>query len=151
ISLAAGQQRSHFVYAEFLEKQGLRDAALESYSWASSLAPTDLRPRYAMMRLYTAGQDWANLRRAVEEAQEIAPADQATESFSAVVRNHPDSIKGAEELARSKPTPENYLALSNVYCLAGEYVKCLGAAQQALKLRPNYAEAYNNAGAAFIS
>jgi len=41
--------------------------------------------------------------------------------------------------------------LSDAYCLAGEYNKCLETAQKALALRPGNATAYINIGAAYIS
>jgi tetratricopeptide (TPR) repeat protein len=151
LSLGADRAICHYLYAVWLEKQGQRKEALEAYSWASSLAPTDLRPRYGMMRLYSAGHQWANLRKAVDVAGEIAPEDPAIVPFAAIARNHPDSVKGAEQLVKDHPTAENYLTLSDTYCLAGEYTKCLEAAQKAIQIKPGYAEAYNNAGAAYIS
>ncbi len=68
-----------------------------------------------------------------------------------MARNHPDTIKEAEQLVKENPSAENYLTLSNNYCLAGEFAKCLEAAQKALELRPGYAAAYINAGGAYIS
>jgi len=45
-------------------------------------------------------------------------------------------------------TPEGFLSLSLSYYQAGRYEDCIIAAQQALHLNPNYAEAYNNIAAA---
>ena len=53
--------------------------------------------------------------------------------------------------APSKPTPESYLSLSLSYHQRGLYKECISAAEQAIKLRPNYAEAYNNIGSAYNS
>ncbi len=75
MSLGADQPIIHFLYAVWLENQGRVANAIDAYSWASSLAPSDLRPRYGLMRLYSAGSDWNSLRRTVEDARQIAPGD----------------------------------------------------------------------------
>ena len=46
------------------------------------------------------------------------------------------------------PTPEHFLDLSLTYYHAGNYEESVDAARAALRLRPNYAEAWNNIAAA---
>jgi arabinofuranosyltransferase len=48
------------------------------------------------------------------------------------------------------PSPENYLELSFEYMRNKQFKEGIAVAEQALKLRPNYAEAYNNLGLAYI-
>jgi Flp pilus assembly protein TadD len=151
LSVGADKPVTHFAYGEFLEKEGQREKAIDSFNWASSLASTDMRPRIALMRLYTAGGEWNNLRDTVEAAGKIAPGDPAVSKYAEVVRNHPDTLKGAEQLALNQPTAENYVALSEKYCFAGEYTKCLEAGQKALQLHPGMWQAYNVVGAAYMS
>jgi len=55
----------------------------------------------------------------------------------------------AIETASQQRTPENYLTLSLKYYEAKQYEKCIEAAREALKLRPDYALAYNNICAAY--
>jgi tetratricopeptide (TPR) repeat protein len=50
---------------------------------------------------------------------------------------------------KTHPTPENFLDLSLRYYQAGEFTKCIGAAEEALKLKPDYGLAYNNICAAY--
>jgi tetratricopeptide (TPR) repeat protein len=59
-----------------------------------------------------------------------------------------DLEKAIEAAARQR-TPENFLALSLRYYEAGQYQKSLEAAQESLKLKPDYALAYNNICAAY--
>jgi len=54
------------------------------------------------------------------------------------------NIQNAEKLVVSKPTAENYLALSLVYFNAGRFKDCIAASRTALTHKKNYAEAYNN-------
>jgi tetratricopeptide (TPR) repeat protein len=150
-TLAAGRSYSYFPNAVWLEKQGRRTDALEAYSWAASLAPSDLRPRYGMMRIYDELPDWYNLRKTVQDALSLAPGDPETAGFAVILQHHPDNVKAAEELARKEPTAENYLTLSDSYCADGRYKECMEAAQKAIQLRPQYALAYNNLGAAYVS
>ena len=49
----------------------------------------------------------------------------------------------------SKPTPESYLTLSLERYREGRYAESIAAARGALALRPGYAEAWNNIGAAY--
>jgi tetratricopeptide (TPR) repeat protein len=55
--------------------------------------------------------------------------------------------KAVEAVAKQK-TFENYLTLSLRYYEAGQYEKCIEASQESLKLKPDYALAYNNICAA---
>jgi tetratricopeptide (TPR) repeat protein len=151
LSLGATVPVTHLEYGKFLEKHGDRQKAIDSYSWAASLALTDLRPRYGMMRLYVQSADWNNLRTSLEDARPLWRDDPAFAKYAEVLRNHPDTIKGAELLVQNSPTPENYMILSESYCLGGEFKKCLDSANKAIELRPNYPQAYNAIGAAYVS
>ncbi|WP_435354171.1 tetratricopeptide repeat protein [Emticicia sp. SJ17W-69] len=51
--------------------------------------------------------------------------------------------------AKSNLTPEYYIDLSLQYYNAGDFQKCIAAAYEALKLKPNYDLAYNNICAAY--
>ena len=62
-----------------------------------------------------------------------------------------DPVAAAEAEAKTRPTPESFINLSLVYFRAGNYDGCVSAAQEALKLRPNYALAYNNIGAGYLA
>ena len=51
--------------------------------------------------------------------------------------------------ADAHPTADGYLDLSLRLYQSGKYQECIDAAQKALRLSPNYAEAYNNIAAAY--
>ncbi len=50
---------------------------------------------------------------------------------------------------KNKPTCENYINLSLAYYNAEMYYKCIDACEEALKIKPNYAVAYNNICSAY--
>jgi Tfp pilus assembly protein PilF len=59
------------------------------------------------------------------------------------------NLQMALDVAAKQKTPENYLNLSLRYYQTRQYEKCIEAAQDALKLRPDYAPAYNNICSAY--
>ena len=56
---------------------------------------------------------------------------------------------GVVKKAKVNPTPEYYLNLSLEYYNKRDFQRCINAANEALKLRPNYDLAYNNICAAY--
>ncbi len=81
----------------------------------------------------------------------MAPGDAAALRFlngRAAAEPLPNPIAAAEAAVKQSPSPENYLNLSQAYYRAGRFRDAIGAAEEALKLRPDFAEAYNNIGAA---
>lgn len=77
------------------------------------------------------------------------PRDVAAQDYRASSQNPPDQIAAAAQFTESHPTPENYLNLSLLYHRAGRYQDSIAAAQKALRLKPDYAAAYNNIAAAY--
>lgn len=62
-----------------------------------------------------------------------------------------DPLNAAIKAVATNKTPENYINLSLRYYENRQYEKSLEAAQEALKLRPNYDLAYNNICASYNS
>jgi Flp pilus assembly protein TadD len=114
-----------------------RDAEAERhFERAITLAPADASS-------YSYYARWLRSRGRVEES--IARYE------TALAKNplDADSRRELEEERRQANTPERYLELSLTHFRAGRYKDCIAAAEQALRLRPGYAEAYNNLAAAY--
>jgi len=79
----------------------------------------------------------------------LLPQDPQAPQSLARSQNPPDELSATARLAESQPTPENYLNLSLLYHRAGRYQDSIAAAKNALRLKPDYAEAYNNIAAAY--
>ncbi len=60
-----------------------------------------------------------------------------------------DKLQAAIEAVSKQKTPENYLDLSLRYYEARQFEKSIDASREALKLKPDYAPAYNNICAAY--
>ena len=79
----------------------------------------------------------------------IAPDDgQALMLLKLVVLGLPKAENSAGASAAAT-TPEDYLGLSLGHYRAGEFARCIEAAQKALDVRPGYDLAYNNICAAY--
>jgi Flp pilus assembly protein TadD len=61
----------------------------------------------------------------------------------------PGDVTAQEVLAEAESSPESYLALSLQRYQEGRYAESIAASRAALALQPNYAEAWNNLGAAY--
>lgn len=76
----------------------------------------------------------------------VSPAPQ-TSVFAVSPPN--GAVAAAEAAVKQSATPENYLNLSLAYSRARRFQESLDAAKNAVRLRPNYAEAFNNEAAAY--
>ena len=65
------------------------------------------------------------------------------------IKNKKTKLEIAIETATEYPTAENYITLSIAYYEAEKYLECIEACREAIKLKPNYALAYNNICSAY--
>jgi hypothetical protein len=72
----------------------------------------------------------------------------ATVGHYMLLRRLPDDVR---PVVSSPRTPEYYLNRSLQYYQAGEFNECIAAANEALKLKPDMAEAFNNIAACYAS
>lgn len=80
-------------------------------------------------------------------ASSVAPGGQRDQK--AVLQSSESALQRSLNLAALKPSGANWLNASLELYRAGDYAGCVRAALQALKLKPEYALAYNNLCAAY--
>ena len=136
VALAPGEALGPFYYARWLHTQGRRVEALGLLSRAMAANPDMLPAAYLAMQIHSdLGQS--------TELQAVA---------NVVLARFPEDATARGWLARAgplaAPTPESLLNLSLEYHRAKRYRESIEAAEQALRLRPDYADAYNNIAAA---
>ncbi|MCB0754823.1 MAG: tetratricopeptide repeat protein [Flavobacteriales bacterium] len=86
----------------------------------------------------------------LNRALELSPAHRdATILLSSLTKTAEQILAQAESNAVKQNTPEAFLDLSLKYYNHGQYENCIKACQKALRLRPEYAEAYNNICSAY--
>jgi len=148
ISLAPSDAQSHFYYGRWLFAKGRTNEAAEQLRMAVAQNPAWLDPSYVLMQLYATEHSWSSLNALATQVLRIAPNDQAALGYLNSAQTAKDDVTVAEQTVREHPTPENWLQLSLLYYRAGRYRESLAAADHSAKLRPDYAEAWNNIAAA---
>lgn len=123
--------------------------AVQHFQRAIALAPSDAIPPFYYARwLHERGREteaMLRLRAALALNPDQPGARQLMAAIGAV-----QPLTGKEKDLASR-TPEDWLQLSLDDYRAQRYLESIGAAQTAIYLRPGYAEAYNNVGAAYAA
>lgn len=139
-----GNPESYYYYAEFLQKNGRSAEAAPLLEKCIEISPAHTWARYLIMTIYAQQGEWKKLQEAASATLAIMPGDATAQHYLELGKNSKPKLQVAEETAKSNPTPENYLTLSLEYCNAARFNEAVDACAQALKLKPDYAEAYNN-------
>ncbi|MGH9598355.1 MAG: tetratricopeptide repeat protein [Terracidiphilus sp.] len=134
IALAPANDQAHYYYGRWFFQTGRIADALRQLQVAVRLNPSRLPARNLLASAYDAVGDQADARALAVATLQLAPADAAAKAILA----HPVAQNAA------------YWINASLYQYqTGNYAGCLAAAQEALKLDPNSALAYNNIGAAY--
>jgi tetratricopeptide (TPR) repeat protein len=140
---------AYIYYARFLNQQHRYAEATTNLQQAIALSPGNIYSRTLLMDVYQNTENWDALKTLALQTKQLAPDNLETQKYlqAAEVRKSKIDIEAAE--AKASPTAEKYLALSLSYYSASRYQQCIDACMEAIKLRPNIPEAYNNICAAY--
>jgi Flp pilus assembly protein TadD len=149
ISLSPEDSQSYSFYGRWLYGRGRVSEAIVSLSKSASLNVADLAPRSTLMAIYSQQSDWIHLRQVANEVLQVTPHDpDALRYFELAGKAKAETARPVPAVKAAR-TAENYVDLSLEHYKNGRYELCLHAAEEALKLRPDYPEAYNNIAAAY--
>jgi tetratricopeptide (TPR) repeat protein len=153
IQLAPDDASARYFYARWLAGVNRRPEAILHLETAVRSNPDYADARYLLMDTYAASGDAAGLRREAQDTLARFPGDTAAAGWLARAANlppaaPPQAVTPAPIPVAPQITADAYVAQSLAFFRAGKYPESIAAAQQALKLRPDYAEAWNNIGAA---
>jgi tetratricopeptide (TPR) repeat protein len=146
IQLAPAEASARYFYARWLAGVNRNGEALGQLQIAERQNPDYVSARYLLMQIYSTTGDAASLRREAQETLARFPSDTAAAAWLSRSANLPPAPP-----APARPTADDYVALSLNWYRAGKYQECIAAAREALRIRPDYAEAWNNIGAAYNS
>ena len=149
--LAPNQASAHFFYGRWLRQVGRHAEALHQLDQAATIAPSDLGVRHLRLETLAALGEWQRLREEIVAVLAIAPHDAAALQNQTLLKEAAAVAERLEAAVRAAPTPEGWVDVSLRYYQSGLYRECLRASNEALTLRPGYAEAYNNLAAAHNS
>lgn len=138
----------YFYYGRWLAGQDHREEAITQFRTAIAKNPQLLDARYLLMAAYAQTDQWSELGLLAEDTLKISPGDQVARGYA---RAQPDRSVTPVSVKASLQTRESFLELSLEQYRAGNYLGSIDAANQALRVDPNYAEAYNNIAAAYAA
>lgn len=144
IQYAPNYYGSYYFYGQFLNSHNRQMEAMLYLEKAVELGPSNMDVRYLLMSNYNDLGEWQKLQETANKTLQLMPNDLTALKYLDASRNKKSKLDIQIENAKSNPSPENYLNLSLYYYQNAQYEKCVEAANDALKLKPNYDLAYNN-------
>ena len=152
IALDPSLAASHWLLGQIAEREGNREDARRQYVEAVRLKPGSVEMRFALARVELSLGNLTGARSLFEalDREHAGDPDVLFQLGRVAYRDErwKDAIaryRAAIE-ARKIPTPENWLNLGLAFRAAGERSEARDAYEQALALRPTYAEAMFNLG-----
>ena len=149
ISIGTYIYQSYYYYGNFLYGQKRNDEAIQMLKNSIADNPSCIEARYSLMQVYSDTKDWGNLKDLAEETLTYIPGDAKCIAYINAAKNKTTKLDVAIETARNEPTADNYLTLSLKYYEAGLFNECIEACKSAIKIRPDFALAYNNMCSAY--
>jgi len=149
IELGASYPSHFYLYGQFLFYQARFVESVVMLQKAIALSNSYLEPRVLLMKTYEILGDWVDLKNLANSTLHIAPGN--PDALSALTDSQQGKSKADVEADKVKlsPTAEKYLALSLDYYQEGKYDQAIAAAQEAIKLKSDCVDAYNNIGCAY--
>jgi tetratricopeptide (TPR) repeat protein len=142
IALMPNHGETHYYYARWLQEKARWPEAIEQLHAAITANPDYMLAQYLLMDIVAKHGDKTQLKTIAESALRRFPAD----STAAKYLQQAESSEPPENVSMSAI---DYLNLSLSYHRVRKFHEAIAAAQEALKLQPNLAEAYNNIAAAY--
>jgi len=149
INLAPGEAGNYYYYARFLRKEGRKDEAIANLYNCLNLVDTRMEARYDLMPLLYEQKRMEELKNVARRTLELSPGDASATTYLQMAATGKSQLEIEIEKSANYKTPDQFLNLSLMYYNAGNYQGCVDAAEKALKLKPDYAEAYNNICSAY--
>ena len=138
IELDPSGSQGYYSYARWMVQQRRTDEAVPLLEAGLKANPYDSQCRMLLLQLYVNRAQWAKLDTLIADSLRFLPNDPAVLRYRSA-RTHPELFA---------TTPEAFLEESESLYRAGRFQDSIQAAQHALELKPDYAEAYNNIAAA---
>jgi len=137
-------------YARWLKNVGRVNDAVPMAEKALQINPYSVMSLDILLASYNQLGNWDKLQQVAQQKLSVLPDDAPAKAFLNAAKNHAPLVEiGPPATATSKPTAADYLNQSLAYYNQHDYVKSIEACRQALKLKPDYADAYSNMGAAY--
>jgi len=143
----------YFEYGRWLKSKGRLPQARWCLEKGIKISPSiyfNPEAREMLMQIYAEQQDWKSLDALVQYVLHVMPDNQVARRFAAQKMGQ-QQTPTAQQAVESELSPEDLLNRSAEFCRAGKYQQCLDAADQILRVRPRWAEAWGNRSVALFS
>jgi len=141
IALSPDLAEAYYSYATWLRARHRSAEARTELEAAIKVNPLSFPSRNLLMEIYAEQGNAQALDRLIQETLQLTHNDELARRYAAERPSMP---------ATDTPPAEALLHESAELCRAGKFDDCIAAARQAIAVRPDYAEAYNNIAAASI-
>jgi tetratricopeptide (TPR) repeat protein len=138
-----------FFYGNFLCNQLRYNEAIPMLEKTIALSSAHIGAHSALMKAYSETGEWDKLNKLAQETLQIIPGNQEALNYLEASVTRKDHVQILEEDAKKSPTAEKYLDLSLSFYQKGDYKKCIEACENAVRLKPDFADAYSNMCASY--
>jgi tetratricopeptide (TPR) repeat protein len=149
IALGPGEAGDYYYYARFLRKEGRKDEAIAMLYKCLSLVDSRMDARADLMPMLYDQKRLEELKTVAQRTLELAPGDASATMYLQMATTGKSQLELEIKKSANYKTPGEFLSLSLLYYNARNYQGCIDAAQKAIKLKPDFAEAYNNICSAY--
>ena len=149
IALAPAEAGDYFFYARFLKKYSRKDEAIATLYKCLSLVDSRMEARSDLTALLYEQKRMEEVKAVAKRTLELAPGDAQATMYLQMAATGKSQLELEAEKSANYKTPQEFLNLSLLYYNAKNYQGCIDAAQKAIKLKPDFAEAYNNICSAY--
>lgn len=139
----------HYYYARFLNQKGKYDNAIANLKTAIQISEAHIMSRKLLMSIYAETARWDELVELANSTLAISASDADALQYLELAKGRKTQLDIEADNVNNNPTAEGYLNLSLSYYKKGMFEKCIEACNDALKLKPDYADAYNNICSAY--
>jgi tetratricopeptide (TPR) repeat protein len=143
---------AHTFYARWMVQRGRAAEAVPHLQKAVSLSPANIEARYQLLEAYVKTGQREALKALALDTLSLVPDDPRVKQY---LSNPAEAALAAPQRSAEGEsiitTPDGWLNASLRAYQAGDYLGSIDAAQKAILLKPDFAEAYNNIAAAFAS
>ncbi|MEJ5994701.1 tetratricopeptide repeat protein [Pedobacter sp. Du54] len=144
----SGLSDSYVYYARFLVQRKRYEEAKKMGERALLCNPQSMVTLNLLMEVYQYLGLWVDLERTAVMALAILPSNELAQNYLNAAKTKNNTSQISPSISR-KLTAVDYLNLSLAYYNTGDFEKCILYCEEAIALKPDYADAYSNMAASY--